>query len=186
MTIQMTFPVLRSERLVLREMRDGDLEKLCAYLGDFEVSKSLSTQPFPFSETDGRAYIKQALENDTAENVTWTIELDGQLCGTFKVKDLQGAVYIGYWLGQEHWGSGLMSEALRAVLFYLFEDRQISVVHGGVFKENPASLNVLTKLGFTVTGEGTRVCRARDNIQLEEFQLQLTRADFLRLNRQDN
>ncbi len=95
-----TFPTLRSERLVLRAMREDDLERLCAYLGDFEVSKSLSTQPFPFSEADGRAYIMTARENDAAENMTWTMEFDGQLCGTFKVKDLQGTLISGTGLGK--------------------------------------------------------------------------------------
>jgi RimJ/RimL family protein N-acetyltransferase len=180
-----TFPALRSERLVLREMRETDLERLCAYLGDFEVSKWLSSQPHPFLEVDGRDYIEQALANDTAENVTWAIELDGQFIGGFKAKELQGAASVGYWLGQEHWGKGLMSEALRAVLTYLFEDRELFVVRTGVFKENPASLRVLTKLGFKITGEAKHVCRARGNVELDEIQLQVTLNDFLRLTNSD-
>lgn len=173
-----TFPTLCSERLVLREMRDGDLERLCAYLGDFEISRSLSSQPYPFLEADGRAFIAQALENNAAQNVTWAIELDGRFCGCFKVKELQGDANLGYWLGREHWGKGLMSEALHAVLTYLFEERQLLVVRGGVFKENPASLGVLTKAGFKITGEGKLACRARSNVELDEFRLQLTRDDF--------
>ncbi|EEA94982.1 GNAT family N-acetyltransferase [Pseudovibrio sp. JE062] len=180
-----TFPVLRSNRLVLREMRAGDLERLCAYLGDFEVSKTLSSQPHPFSEEDGRDYIAQALANNTAENVTWAIELDGQFCGGFKAKELQGAASVGYWLGREHWGKGLMSEALQAVLAYLFEERELHVVRTGVFKENPASLRVLTKYGFKITGEAKHVCRARDNAELNEIQLQITRNNFLRLTSTD-
>ncbi|MGG9998926.1 GNAT family N-acetyltransferase [Pseudovibrio ascidiaceicola] len=185
MTTPNTFPVLRSERLVLREMRAEDLERLCAYLGDFEVSKSLSSQPHPFLEADGRDYIEQALANNTAENVTWAIELDGQYCGGFKAKELQGAASVGYWLGREHWGKGLMSEALCVVLAYLFEDRGLFVVRTGVFKDNPASLRVLSKLGFKITGEAKHVCRAQNNVELDEIQLQVTRNDFLQLIRSD-
>ncbi|WP_108819902.1 GNAT family N-acetyltransferase [Pseudovibrio sp. Alg231-02] len=180
-----TFPVLRSERLVLREMRPEDLERLCAYLGDFEVSKSLSSQPHPFLEVDGRDYIEQALANNTAESVTWAIELDEQFCGGFKAKELHGAASVGYWLGREHWGKGLMSEALRVVLDYLFEARSLHVVRTGVFKENPASMQVLTKMGFKITGEAKHVCRARGNVELDEIQLQIARNDFLRLTNSD-
>ncbi|KZK88893.1 putative ribosomal N-acetyltransferase YdaF [Pseudovibrio sp. Ad5] len=178
MTTQSTFPVLRSERLVLREMREADLALLCSYLGDFEVSKSLSSQPHPFLEADGRDYIEQALANNTAENVTWAIELDGQFCGGFKAKELHGAASVGYWLGREHWGKGLMSEALHLALTYLFQKRGLETLQTGAFRCNPASLRVLQKVGFVTKGLRTNTSNARGGEELEEEFLKVSIDQF--------
>ncbi|SDR22794.1 GNAT family N-acetyltransferase [Pseudovibrio sp. Tun.PSC04-5.I4] len=177
-----TFPVLQSKRLVLRQLRQDDLTSVCAYLANFEVTKNLSTQPHPFTEADGVSYLESVRAEDPTQNITWAIEHAGVFCGNLRVKNLQGTPRVGYWLGQDHWGKGFMSEAVFAALCFLFEERLVPVVQTGVFEGNPASLRVLEKLGFTVTGKSTHPCRARGRILLDETELEMATARFTEIS----
>jgi RimJ/RimL family protein N-acetyltransferase len=55
---------------------------------------------------------------------------------------------LGYWLGVDHWGQGLATEAVRAVIDFTFEQFDNSHLYAGARVANPASRNVLEKCGF--------------------------------------
>ncbi len=178
MTTQITFPTLRSERLVLRAMRESDLEPLTAYLSDFDVTKMLCSAPHPFSPEDGRRYLLQTMESDPNEHVHWAIEAEGQFCGYIKASYLTSQPGIGYWLGKTHWGKGLMSEAVLLVLTYLFQHRDLSAVQTGAFQCNPASLRVLQRFGFIIETLRTNTCAARGGEELNEAFLKVSADRF--------
>lgn len=56
---------------------------------------------------------------------------------------------IGFWLGEAHWGHGIMTEALRAVTDHAFHTHGLLRLYAGVFEWNPASMRVLEKAGYT-------------------------------------
>ncbi|MBQ3079197.1 MAG: GNAT family N-acetyltransferase, partial [Clostridia bacterium] len=64
------------------------------------------------------------------------------------------AVEIGYVLSKAHWGKGLMPEAVRLVLSYLFEDLNMDAVTVGHFPENTQSRRVIEKCGFVFAENG--------------------------------
>lgn len=75
-----------------------------------------------------------------------TIEVDGQVAG-YLVGFVRGTeAEVGYWLGREHWGSGLATRALRAFL----EVERRRPLHARVVSDHAASLRVLEKCGFAV------------------------------------
>ena len=57
-------------------------------------------------------------------------------------------VELGYWIGEEYWGQGLVVEACKAVLKHAFEDLKINKIHASFRYENHQSKRVLEKLGF--------------------------------------
>ena len=59
---------------------------------------------------------------------------------------------IGYVLGRAHWGRGLMTEALAAVLGYAFDDLELHRIEADVDPEHAASLALLGKFGFRREG----------------------------------
>ena len=59
---------------------------------------------------------------------------------------------IGYWLGEEHWGKGYMTEAAKAVVNYGFEVLDLHLISAYCFPFNDRSKRVLAKLGFTYEG----------------------------------
>ena len=55
---------------------------------------------------------------------------------------------IGYWLGEDFWGKGYVTEATLRVLQYAFDELHLTQLWAGAYKENIASQRVLEKCGF--------------------------------------
>ena len=55
---------------------------------------------------------------------------------------------IGYWLGEPYWNTGIMTEAVRAMVDYTFANFKVLRIYAGVFDYNIASMRVLEKAGF--------------------------------------
>jgi len=55
---------------------------------------------------------------------------------------------IGYWLGEEHWGKGIMTEAIKATVKYTFEKLAIKRIYANPFATNAASAKALERAGF--------------------------------------
>ena len=59
---------------------------------------------------------------------------------------------LGYWLGEEFWGRGIMTEAVAAFTDFCFENFPLRRIYAEVFANNPASARVLEKTGFIFEG----------------------------------
>ena len=55
---------------------------------------------------------------------------------------------IGYWLGEDFWGKGYMTEAALQIIHYAFEELHLTRLWASVYKENIASQRVIEKCGF--------------------------------------
>jgi len=62
---------------------------------------------------------------------------------------------LGYVLSQEYWGQGLMSEAVKRVIAYCFNDLHLDYLTSGHFKGNHRSQRVMEKMGFIYQYTGT-------------------------------
>ena len=85
-------------------------------------------------------------------NILKTILFDGQVAGnivSWEQPDEGSEQEVGYWLGREYWGKGIATRALAAFL----EHVTARPLYAYVAKHNLASIRVLEKCGFTITGE---------------------------------
>jgi RimJ/RimL family protein N-acetyltransferase len=69
---------------------------------------------------------------------------------------------VGYWLGDQFWGRGIMSEVVIAVTDFCFGNFPLRRISAEVFANNPASARVLEKAGFTFEG------RLKNNVMKDE------------------
>lgn len=76
--------------------------------------------------------------------------------------------FVGYWLAKEHWGKGIATRALELLL----EKVSIRPLYAQVAKENVASLRVLERSGFEITGYRISPADGR-LLECEEAQLRL-------------
>ena len=60
---------------------------------------------------------------------------------------------VGYTFAKEHWGKGYASEAVEALVGYLFDEFDVTRVFGMLHPDNPASAMVLERTGFLFEGE---------------------------------
>ncbi len=166
--------VLESERLILRPVRPADITAMTVWLGDYDVARMLARVPFPYSEGDAEAFIA------SGEPHRFAIQRkqDGMFLGMIGLYP-EEAYEFGYWLGRPFWGLGYATEAARRLVMYAFVELDQPSVHAGWFNDNPASGNVLVKLGARHNGSRMRDCRAR-GVHVLCHDMLLTRADFLR------
>ena len=94
--------------------------------------------------------------------VHFCIEVDGAAVGGVGVRlgqdERRYTAAVGYWLGEDFWGRGIMTETVAAFTDFCFENFTLRRVSAEVFANNPASARVLEKAGFTFEG------RLRNNV----------------------
>jgi ribosomal-protein-alanine N-acetyltransferase len=84
------------------------------------------------------------------------IEIEGAAVGGIGVHPGQD-VYrytatVGYWLGKQFWGRGIMTEVVTAVTDFCLDNFPLRRISAEVFANNPASASVLEKAGFNFEG----------------------------------
>ena len=150
--------LLETDRLILRRFKPGDAEDMFKnWAADSEVCKFSSWNP----HKDVRETEKivgdwiNAYTNDNCYN--WAIELKGvgEIIGQISVMNIDErhrSCSIGYNVSRFYWGKGIMTEALKAVITYLFKEIGINRIEGRHNTANPASGMVMQKAGMKLEG----------------------------------
>ncbi len=149
---------LESGRLVLRRLVPEDAQNMFNnWASDPKVTKYL-TWP-AYSDVDGvKKYLNILLRDyDDNETYNWGIEIKetGQVVGTIGVVSRNknaGSFHVGYCLGCEWWGRGIMTEALTAVIKFLFDEMGALRVESRHDTNNPNSGKVMSNCGMTKEG----------------------------------
>lgn len=131
--------------VVLRDVQDGDLPVFFEHQLDPQATRMAA---FPSRSRDAfMAHWKKNLAAEAA--VHKTIVFQGKVAGNVVCWEQQGEHKVGYWLGREYWGQGIASAALALFL----GEVKVRPLYAHVVKHNAASIRVLQKCGFTISGE---------------------------------
>ena len=146
---------LKLTRCTVRDWRLDDAESLAKHANNRNVWLGLRDRfPHPYTIEDAREFLSRTATGQSEEN--FCIEIDGGAVGGIGVRvgedvNRQTAEF-GYWLGQEFWGHGVMSEVIPAFVDYCFEKFSLNRIAAQIFSNNPASARVLEKAGFVLEG----------------------------------
>jgi RimJ/RimL family protein N-acetyltransferase len=90
-----------------------------------------------------------ALKNETfAFAVTADNKVIGSI-GVFRQENIhKRTAELGYYIAQEYWGKGIMTEAVKQICEYVFGSSDIIRIYAEPFAHNSASCRVLEKAGF--------------------------------------
>ena len=141
---------IATPRLTLRAPVIGDLGELVTLANNWNVVAPTAGLPNPYLEEHGHGFIERyARRSDNRPYAL--IDADDRFIGIagFYFFDAR-PTEIGYWLGEPFWGQGYAPEAVRALLDAA-RGAGISQINARVLADNPASVRVLEKCGFTVT-----------------------------------
>lgn len=150
-------PDLDAERVRLRHPRPTDADAVFAIFGDERAMRYWSHEAF---ETRAQAvdYLR-SIDRGFAERTfcQWAITERGadELIGTVTLTgwdERNRRMELGYMLSPAHWGKGLASEAVRAVLRFGFERIGLHRVEAELDPRNAASARLLERLGFRYEG----------------------------------
>jgi RimJ/RimL family protein N-acetyltransferase len=171
----------RTKRLTLRPGWPEDAPVLARAIAHEAVVTKLSRVPWPYTEAHAAEWLATPRAND---NVSLSILAHEQATprlvggiGIHPADDL-GGYEIGYWLTPDAWGRGYATEAGRAMLGIARYAMGLRTLRSRHFLDNPASANVLKKLGFRPTGHGRIFCLARGReVDCATLELALDAAD---------
>lgn len=139
------------ERCVLRDWQRSDKASLVRHANNRKVWRNL-THRFPHPYTDADADRWFALLEAMAEATHWAIDVDGAAVGGIGCMLGEGvyqrSAQFGYWLGEAHWGRGIMTAAVKLVVPYAMKRFHLVRLESPVFEWNLASMRVLEKCGF--------------------------------------
>lgn len=166
------FPVLMTDRLVLREITSGDAGFWLRNFSAPDVVESTAFEP-PRDLEAARAEIERycALPLRGASGIRWGITLRGtaELIGTVGYHQWahgrERSARMGYDLLAEHRRQGIMTEAMEVVLVYGFKTMTLNRAEALVDPRNVPSIRLLERLGFHRDAYLRQSTRFRDRFQ---------------------
>lgn len=146
---------IRTERLVLRKPRLGDLSAVVVACQDPDIPKFIPFVPVPYREEDGRAFLASVEQawNESDERTFAICREDDVLLGAVTVRLREGGT-VGYWLSSSARGQGLMTEAVSAVVQWARDEHGIEWLRLWTHPGNRASQAVAERAGFIRLGIG--------------------------------
>jgi RimJ/RimL family protein N-acetyltransferase len=143
---------LRTKRLSLRPYREEDISTLVRLLGAREVAATTLRIAHPYSEEDARTFMT-SLQSPASKFGMFELATDELIGGIgLNVEDPHRRAELGYWVGVPYWRRGYATEGAREMLRHGFEDLKLNRIYAGVFGGNPASEQVLRKIGMKHEG----------------------------------
>ena len=152
---------LKLERCTIRDYRMSDAESLAKHANNRKVWLGLRDAfPHPYTIEDAKNFLEGSSAGLPKKN--FCIDIDGAAVGGIGLRlgeDVQRhTAEFGYWLAEEYWGHGLMSEIVPAFADYCFQEFSLKRLFAMPHSSNPASARVLEKAGFVLEG------RLRNNV----------------------
>ena len=143
------------ERCTIRPWRLDDAASLAKHANNRKVWLGLRDLfPHPYTADDANEFLLRATSAQPSTN--FCIDIDGAAVGGIGIRlgeDVhRQTAGLGYWLSEDFWGHGVMSEAVPAVTDYCFENFPLHRIHAEAYANNPASVRVLEKAGFVLEG----------------------------------
>ncbi|MBR5520546.1 MAG: GNAT family N-acetyltransferase [Oscillospiraceae bacterium] len=154
---------LETDRLILREWQETDLEDFYEYARVDGVGQMAGWQPHDTIETS-----KIVLDIFMSGKKTFAVQLkeNNKVIGSVGIEELSmvpGAEYeslygreLGYVLNKDYWGKGIMPEAVKKVIEYCFENCGCDYLICSCSPANSQSKRVIEKCGFEFLTEKVR------------------------------
>ena len=151
--IDITQVIIRTPRMILRPWRPDDLQDFYAYASVDGVGQMAGWMPHKNIEESERI-----LNMFIREKKTFALEYNGKVIGSLGIEEYDEEALpeftekrgreIGYVLSKDYWGMGLMPEAVKAVIAYLFDEVGVDFLVCCHFTDNDQSRRVQEKCGF--------------------------------------
>ena len=147
---------LITERLILRRFTPSDAEAMfTTWANDERVTKFLTWAPHGSLDVTEFVINDWCSSYEKQDYYQWAIEFEGKIIGSIACVDADDnskRCEIGYCIGYDFWGKGIMTEAVRAVIDYLLFEvgfNRLEIAHA---TKNPGSGKVAMKCGLKFEG----------------------------------
>ena len=141
----------------IRKWKLTDAKDIAVALSNKKIQDNLRDGlPYPYSEQDGIDFISSMLSANEDETFAFAITLDDKVIGSIGVFRQQNihrqTAEMGYYIAEEYWGKGIMTDAVKQICEYVFKNSDILRIYAEPFAYNIGSCRVLEKAGFQYEG----------------------------------
>ena len=145
--------ILKTERLVLRPFELPDVDDVFAYARDPMWGRYLPV-PSPYEYKHAVEYVARSVLTSWSTTPVFAMCLDGKVIGAINVRihAHNGTANVAYSISREHWGKGLVAEAVSEVMTWVFEAFDLPKITASADVANVQSWRVMEKLGMTREG----------------------------------
>ncbi|MFC2089244.1 GNAT family N-acetyltransferase [Bacteroidota bacterium] len=172
--------IITGSQFMLRPWSEEDADNLVKHANNEKIARNLRDGfPHPYTMKDARSWIKMVMGNK--KDLIYAIDINGEACGGIGLhggKDVyRFNAEIGYWLSEQHWNKGILSEAVKLMLDLGFSGYQWIRIYAGIFENNPASMRVLEKCGFRKEAVFKKSVKKR-GVYLDEYVYSILKEDW--------
>ncbi len=164
------FPIIETERLILRKLETTDINDLFEILSSERVTKYYGKYPMKNLSEAEDLILKFHKAFSEQKSIRWGIELKEinriiGTCGFHCWNKNHFRAEVGYELGEVFWNKGYATEAISDILKYGFELMNLKRIEAIVYPENKPSEKLLLNLGFEHEGLLKKYANFRDKQQ---------------------
>jgi RimJ/RimL family protein N-acetyltransferase len=139
----------------IRPWRLDDADSLAKHANNRKVWLAVRDLfPHPYTIRDAHEFLQRALSDEVTTK--FCIEINSRAVDAMGIqpgRDVNShTATLGYWLGEDFWGRGITTGAVRALTDFWFQNFPVRRISAEVFANNPASTRVLEKAGFVFEG----------------------------------
>lgn len=139
-------------RCSVRRWRMGDADALVRHANNIRVAQQLRDRfPHPYTRRHAIDFLRFSTSPSDSANLA--IDVGGEAVGAVGYvpgTDVERfSAEIGYWLGEEYWGRGIVTEALILVTAHVFNNLNMLRLYALPFADNTGSVRVLEKAGYS-------------------------------------
>ena len=141
----------------IRKWELCDARDLATALSNKNIQDNLRDGlPYPYTEQDGKEFISAMLAANENDTFAFAITVNGKAIGSIGAFR-QGNIHrqtaeLGYYIAEEYWGKGIMTEAVKQLCDYVFSNTDIIRIYAEPFAYNIGPCRVLEKAGFQYEG----------------------------------
>ena len=141
----------------IRRWELSDARDLATALSNKKIQDNLRDGlPYPYTEKDGKEFISTMLAANENDTFAFAITVNGKVIGSigaFRQTNIHNkTAELGYYIAEEYWGKGIMTEAVKQLCDYVFSHTDIIRIYAEPFSHNIGSCRVLEKAGFQYEG----------------------------------
>ena len=148
---------LITKRLKLRRFILSDAASMYKnYATDERVTKYLSWKPYDAIESVENYLSDLIKQYNNPNEYHWAIEMNNEIVrsiSTISISDKNCNCEVGYCIGYDYWNKGITTEALSAVMNFLFQEVGIHRITAKHDAENPSSGKVMQKCNMEYEGK---------------------------------
>lgn len=148
---------LKTDRLILNQPHLGDVSSLIEIMRNPVYSQNTTNIPFPYTEANASFWVNLALEGlKEGDKYIFAIRFRDNPCIIggigLGIDTANNKAEMGYWLDEQYWNKGYITEAAKALLQFGFETLHLKRIFASHFSHNEASGKIMQKIGMQKEG----------------------------------